>query len=165
MTLHNLHDVYHDQLQYLYSACVQSMEATTALGRAASDKELSQALIDGANAISRGIDTLRTICATHEIDPTAEHCKGMEGLVTEARAHAIDTEIPDPAVRDAVIVTQYQRMVHYALAGYGSVVAFANRLGLDGEAAQLQEMLNQTYDGDRRMTAIATRGGINKEAA
>ena len=106
MILHNLHDVYHDQLQDLYSGCTQSMEATTALGRAATGKELGQALIDGANGISRGIDTLEAICATHEIDPSAEHRKGMEDLVTEAHAHAIDMEISDPAVRDAVIVTQ-----------------------------------------------------------
>lgn len=63
-----------------------------------------------------------------------------------------------------MIITQYQRMVHYALAGYGSVVAFANRLGLDDDAAKLQKLLDETYDGDRHMTAIAT-GGVNKAAA
>lgn len=52
MTLKNLHDVYHDQLQDLYSACKQSLDATTELGRAAADEELSEALIAGANGIS-----------------------------------------------------------------------------------------------------------------
>ena len=63
-----------------------------------------------------------------------------------------------------MIISQYQRMVHYALAGYGTVVAFANRLGLDGDAAQLQACLDDTYDGDRRMTKIAT-SGVNADAA
>ena len=48
--------------------------------------------------------------------------------------------------------------------GYGCVVAFANRLNLDEDGAVLQGMLDETYDGDRRMTEIAT-GGINKKAA
>lgn len=54
-------------------------------------------------------------------------------------------------------------MVHYALAGYGCVVAFANRLGEDGDGAVLQNCLDDTYDGDRRMTEIAS-GGINAAA-
>ena len=35
MTLNTLNDVYKDQIQDLYSACKQSLEATTKLGRAA----------------------------------------------------------------------------------------------------------------------------------
>ncbi|QUJ75722.1 DUF892 family protein [Sulfitobacter albidus] len=165
MAFDTLHDVYHDQLQDLYSACKQSLEATTALGRAAEDKHLSEALIAGANGISDGMDKLKSLCAEHDIDPEGEKCKGMQGLVTEAHAHALDPEFADAELRDAVIITQYQRMVHYALAGYGSAAAFANRLDLDGDAAVLQGLLDETYDGDRRMTEIATKGGINKKAA
>jgi hypothetical protein len=44
------------------------------------------------------------------------------------------------------------------------LVAFANRLGLDGDAAVLQQCLDQTYGGDRHMTAIAMQGGVNKDA-
>ncbi len=164
MTLNTLHDVYHDQLQDLYSACTQSLEATNALGRAATDKELSEALIAGSNGIAQGMDKLKSLCATHDINPEGEHCKGMEGLVKEAHAHVLDADFGDDATRDAMIITQYQRMVHYALAGYGCVVAFANRLGLDEDAAILEKQLDETYDGDRRMTAIAT-GGVNKKAA
>lgn len=165
MTLKNLHDVYHDQLQDLYSACTQSLDATTELGRAAKDKELSEALIAGANGISEGMDHLKSICAAHDIDPEGEHCKGMAGLVTEAKAHALKADFDDDATRDVVIITQYQRMVHYALAGYGAVVAFANRLELDEDAGVLQKLLDDTYDGDRRMTDIAMNGGVNKAAA
>ncbi|MFL4469967.1 DUF892 family protein [Tateyamaria armeniaca] len=164
MTLNNLHDVYHDQLQDLHSACSQSMEATTALGRAAKNKDLSEALIAGAKGISEGLDELKSLCAIHEIDPQGEHCKGMEGLVKEAHAHGIDADFGDDDARDAMIITQYQRMVHYALAGYGCLVAFANRLGLDEDGAKLQKLLDDTYDGDRTMTAIAT-GSVNKAAA
>ncbi|UWR22938.1 DUF892 family protein [Sulfitobacter sp. S190] len=165
MTLNNLHDVYHDQLQDLYSACKQSLEATTELGRAASDKELSEALIAGANGISEGMDKIKSLCATHDIDPEGEHCKGMEGLVKEARAHGLEEDFGDDATRDAMIISQYQRMVHYALAGYGTLAAFANRLDLDEDGAILSKLLDDTYDGDRHMTEIATQGGVNKQAA
>ncbi len=164
MAMNSLKDVYLDQLQDIYSADKQSLDITTKLGAAATDKGLSEALIDGANGISRGMDKIASLCADHGIDPTGEHCKGMEGLVREARAHALDEDFGDDDTRDAMIITQYQRMAHYGIAGYGCLVAFANRLGLDGDAAVLQDCLDHTYDGDRRMTEIAT-GGINKAAA
>ena len=164
MTMNSLKDLYIDHLQDLWSANTQSLKIVTELGRAAADKELSQALIDGGNGISAGIAAIEEICNEHGVDPSAEHCKGMEGLVKEARAHVLQAQFGSDDVRDAAIIPQYQRMVHYALAGYGSVVAFANRLGLDGDGARLQECLDNTYDGDRRMTAIAT-GGVNRDAA
>ena len=164
MTLSNLKDVYHDLLQDLWSANSQAIDMVAKLGEAAQDKDLSEALISGANGIRDGIDKIATICNAHGIDPDGEHCKGMEGLVAEAKAHALDAEFRDPAVRDAMIITQYQRRVHYALAGYGCLVAFANRLGHDSDGAVLNECLDNTYDGDRTMTAIAA-GSVNKAAA
>ncbi|WP_102106751.1 ferritin-like domain-containing protein [Oceaniglobus roseus] len=165
MTMNTLKDLYLDQLQDLYSANKQSLDATTKLGRAAEDKELSEALIAGSNGISEGMETIAKICSDHGIDPTGEHCKGMEGLVTEVHAHALDMEFGDSSVKDAAIITQYQRMVHYGLAGYGCVTAFANRLGFDGDAALLEQCLENTRSGDRHMTKIATKGGVNEKAA
>ena len=165
MAMTSLKDIYLDQLQDMWSANTQSLPVVTELGRAAQDKDLSEALIAGANGINDGIAALAQLCSDHGIAPNAEHCKGMEGLVKEARAHGIDADIPDADVRDAAIIPQYQRMVHYALAGYGTLVAFANRLGLDGDAAVLEKCLDNTYDGDRHMTKIAMKGGVNKDAA
>jgi len=36
----------------------------------------------------------------------------MEGLVSEAEAHALDKNFGDDDTRDAMIITQYQRMAH-----------------------------------------------------
>ncbi|SEK48396.1 ferritin-like domain-containing protein [Roseovarius nanhaiticus] len=164
MAMNSLKDIYLDQLQDIWSANTQSLPVVTELGRAAQDEELSEALIAGGNGIADGIAEIEKLCNEHGIKPSAEHCKGMEGLVKEARAHGLSNEIADADVRDAAIIPQYQRMVHYALAGYGTLAAFANRLGLDSDAAVLKKCLDQTYDGDRRMTEIAMKGGVNKEA-
>ena len=163
MAIKNLKDLYLDQLRDLYSACKQSQPIVTDMGRAAKSAELSKALIAGNQGIADGMEVLATLCNEHGVDPTGEHCKGMEGLVTEARKHALETEFADEDAQDAAIISQYQRMAHYAIAGYGCVRTFANRLGLDGDAAKLQECLDNTWEGDRHMTQIA-EGGVNKAA-
>jgi len=164
MTLSTLTDVYIDQLQDLYSADKQSLEATRKLHEAATDAELKTALKNGVDGIQEGIDMLDGIIKSHDANADGEFCKGMEGLVKEVRAHVLDADFGDDEVRDAMIITQYQRMTHYGLAGYGCLVAFAKRLGLTDDANKLQTALDDTYGGDREMTRIAT-GGVNEAAA
>ncbi|MEM7730529.1 MAG: DUF892 family protein [Pseudomonadota bacterium] len=160
----SLKDLYIDQLQDLYSACKQSRDVSVDLEKAATDDELKGALHASHEGISAGMEMLSGLIRGHGADVDGEHCKGMEGLVAEAKAHALEEEFGDDAVRDAMIITQNQRMAHYAIAGYGCVKAFATRLGLDDEARQIDTHLSNTYDGDERMTALAL-GGINKDAA
>ncbi|PRY93744.1 ferritin-like metal-binding protein YciE [Hasllibacter halocynthiae] len=165
MALNDLKDVYTDQLADLWSACSQSREATMALSGAASDQDLKDALDAGAEGILAGMDAIKDLAARHGFDPESEHCKGMEGLVREARDHAVEAEFGSDAARDAMIISQYQRMAHYAIAGWGCCKAFASRLGLGEDARTLDECLSNTYDGDDRMTDIATgKDGVNADA-
>ncbi|MCD1627426.1 DUF892 family protein [Seohaeicola saemankumensis] len=151
----NLKDVYIDQLKDLYSANNQAKKATSDLAKAAQNDKLRRALERGVAGIEDGRAKLREIIRTHGSDPEGEHCKGMEGLAREAKAHAIEEDFGTPAARDAMIISQYQRMAHYAIAGYGCVASYAAHLDLADEADTLRQMLDTAYDGDRTMTEIA----------
>ncbi|WP_308918097.1 ferritin-like domain-containing protein [Jannaschia sp. LMIT008] len=162
--MNTLKDLYLDQIQDLYSATRQSRDIVIELEKAATNEELKEALHKGHNGISAGMDVMAGIARKHDVSPDGEHCKGMEGLVAEARAHVLEEEFGDSDVKDAMIITQYQRMAHYAIAGYGCVKAFAERLGLDEDVQLLDRHLSNTYDGDEKLTDLA-KGGINKAAA
>ncbi len=163
MTLETLKDVYVDQLQDLYSADRQAADVTQDLADLARHEDLKAALKRGVAGIAEGRDTLASLIRGHGAAPTGEFCKGMEGLAREARAHAIETDFADDDVRDAVIISQYQRMAHYAIAGYGCCAAFARRLGLNAEAGQMQDCLDKTYHGDSEMSRLAI-GEVNPDA-
>ncbi|WP_430449630.1 ferritin-like domain-containing protein [Rhodophyticola sp.] len=164
MSMDSLKDVYIDQLQDIYSANKQSADVTTELAKAATNEELKEALRTGVKGIRDGMDKVAGIVRGHDEDPDGEHCKGMEGLVEEAKAHALEEEFGDDDARDAMIITQYQRMAHYAIAGYGCVAAFAGRLDLNEDKSTLEQCLDACYGGDRHMTELAT-SGINEAAA
>ncbi|MBM9592983.1 YciE/YciF ferroxidase family protein [Roseitranquillus sediminis] len=164
MAMNSLKDIYVDQLQDIYSACKQSLAVTRKLHEAAKHDELKSALADAAKGIETGMSDIETLCGNHNVDPNGEHCKGMEGLVAEARSHALEEDFGDDDVRDAMIVTQYQRMAHYAIAGYGCLLAFAKRIEAKDDIAILEKCLQSGYDGDRRFTEIAT-SGVNRDAA
>ena len=164
MAMNSLKDVYVDQLQDIYSALTQSHGVTRKLADAATNEDLKDALEAGMEGIHKGMEAVKELARTHGFDPEGEHCKGMEGLVAEARAHALEEEFGDDDARDAMIITQYQRMAHYAIAAWGCTKAFATRLGLDDDAKLIDTHLGNTYDGDETMTAIATQE-VNKAAA
>ena len=163
MSIDTLEDLYLEQIKDIYSANKQALEVTQDMEKAAHDTGLSNALQAGARGIQEGINAIEQISAGHDEEPNGEHCKGMEGLVKEARAHALEETFGEDATRDAMIITQYQRLTHYAIAGYGCLAAFADRLELDYDLVALKKCLDASYEGDRTMTELAT-GGINRSA-
>ena len=164
MTITTLKDLYVDQLQDLYSANRQALKVTRELKDASHSTDLRKALDAGADGIEQGMSQLKTLIENHEANPRGEHCKGMEGLAAEARAHGIEADFADEDVRDASIIAQYQRMTHYGISGYGTARAFATRLGLKDDAGVLANCLEETRGGDRNMTTIAA-GEVNPAAA
>lgn len=164
MAISSLKDVYVSELQDLYSACKQSHGITRRMEDVARHENLKAALKDAVDGIETGMRDIEELCAHHGADPNGEHCKGMEGLVAEALSDVFDEEFTDDDSRDAVIVAQYQRMAHYAIAGYGCLLAFARRIGAKDDIATLEKCLESGYAGDRRMTEVAS-AGINADAA
>ena len=164
MSIDTFKDLYIDHSQDCHSALKQSIEFSSELHQAASEGDLKKAIERSIEESKRALGRIAKLIEGHDADPNGEHCKGMEGLITEARSHALDEEFGEPELRDAMIVAQYQRLAHYALAGYGTSAAFAKRLGLSDDQKVWEEELDGTYEGDRAMTKLAETE-INKDAA
>ena len=160
----DLKDIYTDELKDLWSANDQMKKVLKKITTKASDASLKDMLTKSQADIETHTELLKALIASNDEKVSKEHCKGMEGLVTEARKHALEASFGSDDVRDAAIITQYQRLTHYAIAGYGCVRSFANRLELDGDGAVLQECLDNTRSGDENMTRIA-ESGVNQAAA
>lgn len=152
----SLEDCYTEELADLWSANDQMEKVVAELAEQASDEDLAERLERASDGIAEHTRTIRELldeCGGEE----KEHCKGMEGLVKEARKHAIDAEIEDDDVRDVVIIAQYQRMCHYGLAGFGTAKAFADALGKSDHADRLDEITASIYDADENMSDLARR--------
>ena len=160
----NLKDLYLDGVKDLYSACKQAVPVTEELAAAAKNADLKQALEASAKGTRDGMAQMEKLAKSHGEDASGEHCKGMEGLVTEARKHALEAEFADDEVQGAAIIAQYQRLAHYAITGYGTLKAWAERLGHKDDVKVLDECTAATYEGDETMTSLAVKGGINKAA-
>lgn len=160
----NLKDLYLDGVKDLYSACKQSIPVTEELAQAAKSNDLKEALQASIKGTQEGMQSMEKLARKHGEDPGGEHCKGMEGIVAEARKHALEADFADEETQDAAIIAQYQRLAHYAITGYGTLKAWAKRLDMSDDAKVLDEATASTYRGDEDMTKLAVGGGINKAA-
>lgn len=152
----NLKDCYTEELADLWSANDQMEKVVRDLAARASDAKLKAKLEKGAEGIARHTETIRELlddCGVSE----KEHCKGMEGLVKEARKHALDAGIEDGDVRDVVIIAQYQRMCHYGICGFGTSKAFAKALGKNEHVEKLDAITGDIYDADENLSDLAER--------
>ena len=163
-TAQNLDQFYLKLLQDTLSANRQMEAIVPALAEAATEDELVEMLNKTKEKMPRHNRRLETLIRRHGGETDGEQCKGMEGLVREAREHSLDLDTDDDATRDAAIILAVQQMSHYGLAGYGTAAAMARALGFDDDADELDDDLDDIYDADRYLTYIAERQ-VNREAA
>jgi ferritin-like metal-binding protein YciE len=159
----NLEDVYHEELQDLWSANDQMIKAVEKMAGKAGDARLRQRLEKSVGGIQKHTDEIKQLLEASGGELSKEHCKGMEGLVKEALKHAVDEKFDDSDVRDVVIVAQFQRMSHYGIAGFGTAAAYAEALGRTQDARKLDRITKEIYKSDENMTDLAERS-VNLQA-
>jgi hypothetical protein len=73
-------------------------------------------------------------------------------------------EIEDKAVLDAAIVANSQAVEHYEISRYGTLKAWAEKLGLNDAASLLDETLEEEKNTDEALTELA-EAAVNQEAS
>ncbi len=124
-------------------------------------KDLLQKSVGGINQHTQALRMLLTAQGGNQ-SASGEQCRGMQGLVEEAKRHALDS-ILEGGLRDLEIIAQYQRMSHYGIAGFGTAAAYANAAGLKDDATKLKGMTSEIYTADQYSSQLAERA--EKEAA
>ncbi len=159
----NLKEVYVEELRDLWSANDQMQDMLPKMAGEASNAKLKIMLDKSGAGIAKHTEILKALIETNGGKSSKDHCKGMEGLVKEATKHALDDKIEDGDVRDVIIISQYQRMSHYGLAGFGAAAAYAKALGLGDDEAKLHAAVAEIHKADEAATQLA-EGAVNLAA-
>ncbi len=156
-----LDDLFLNELKDMYNAENQLLRALPKMAKKAKTEELRDALETHAEETQRQIERLEKVF--QEIDQAAKGktCHAMKGLIEEG--NEIMEETSDDPVRDAGIISAAQKVEHYEIASYGTLVTFARNLGHNKAADLLEETLNEEKKTDKLLTEIA-ENGINQEA-
>lgn len=153
MQLNSLKDLYLEQLKDLYSAEQQLTEALPKMAKAASNADLKNAFRTHLEETKNQVKRLEKLFNGLDEDPSGETCEAMEGLISEGED--IVEAKGDAATRDAALIAAAQRVEHYEISGYGTVVAYARTLGRSEDVSILEETLEEEKDADELLNDIA----------
>ncbi|MBI2510665.1 MAG: ferritin-like domain-containing protein [Opitutae bacterium] len=161
--LKNLHDLFVEQLQDIYSAETQLVKALPQMAKAANDDALRDAFEEHLDQTKVHVERLESIFDRLDDDAKGRPCKAMKGLIAEGEE--MIEEKAEPAVKDAGLIAAAQRIEHYEIASYGCVRTYAELLG-DLESAQvLQTTLDEEGETDKKLTDLADSLNLEAESA
>lgn len=160
MKIQTLEEAFIHELSDIYSAEKQLTKALPKLAKAATNSTLAEGfqthLEETEGQIAR-IDQLVESCG---IKLKRIKCKAMEGLVEEGEE--IIKEIEEGPVRDAMLIAAAQKVEHYEIASYGTLVEIARQLGYK-EVSLLEETLEEEKATDLKLNQVAI-SEVNEEA-
>jgi len=157
-----LHDAFLDEVRDAYDAEKQVTKALPKMAKAASSSELRNAFAAHLEETRGQIARLEEVFGALGEKVRGKHCDGMAGIIEEGKS-AMEEDFDDSTM-DAALIASAQRVEHYEMAAYGTLVAWARALGHTAAADLLEETLDEEKAADSKLSALA-EGGINREAA
>lgn len=157
-----LKELFIDELKDIYWAEKALVKALPKMAKKATSRELVAAIEDHLSVTETHVERLEQVFEVLGEKAATKKCEAMDGLITEAEE--LMKEIEDGVVRDAAIISAAQKVEHYEIASYGTLVSFANTLGETDAAELLEETLNEEKEADQALTEIA-ESSINIDAA
>ena len=157
-----LHDAFLDELRDAYDAEKQVLKALPKMMKAASSPDLRAAFETHIEETREQVARLEQVFASLEEKVKGKHCDGVAGIIEEGKS-VMEEEFDDTTM-DACLIAAAQRVEHYEMAAYGTLVAWAQAMGHTEAVDLLQQTLDEEKATDEKLTEIA-ESGINQEAA
>ena len=157
-----MNDLFVHQLQDIYYAEKQLVKALPKMAQKATDPQLKQGFLTHLEETKTHVQRLEEVFKMHGAAVKAVDCPAIDGIIEEAEDVAGD--IADDQVLDAAIIAAAQAVEHYEITRYGSLIAWAKRLGRNDCANLLEQNLQEEKAADKKLTDIA-ESKVNLRAA
>lgn len=161
MSIESFDDLFLHLARDAYNAEKQHVKALPKMAKTAANDELREAFEQHLEETEQHIDRLEQIFEMIGQSPKGQKCEAAEGLIEEAQG--IMGEIEEEQVRDAGIIAAAQALEHYEIARYGTLVAWAQKMGQRDVVRLLQQTLREEHNANQLLNQLAEQT-INEEA-
>lgn len=153
MKLETPEDLFHDQLKDMFSAESQLIKALPKLAKAAASPDLRKALSSHLKETRGQVRRLQQVGRKLGMPVTGKKCKGMEGLVKEGSEALKATG--DECILDLALIAGGQRVEHYEISSYMSLIKLATDMGQSEAASLLEDNLHEEIAANKKLTALS----------
>ena len=153
--LHGLQDIYYAE-QQITKALPKMIEKAT-------NRDLAAGFKGHLEETHKQIERLEKVFEKLGKAPSGTQCPAIDGIISEG--DEVAGEVEDKAVLDAALVSAAQAVEHYEMSRYGTLIAWAEKLGHEDVVRFLTTNLNEEKAANTKLNTIATRRGVNTKAA
>jgi ferritin-like metal-binding protein YciE len=156
-----LQELFHDTLKDIYYAEKKILATLPKMAKAAQSDELKEAFEKHRKETEDQVERLDRVF--EEIDKKAQGktCAAIVGITDEG-AEIMKSYKGSPAL-DAGLLSAAQAVEHYEISRYGTLIGWAEELGLEEAVSLLEETLEEEKATDEALTKIAETT-INQQA-
>ena len=156
-------DLFLHGLQDIYYAEQQITKALPKMIDKATNHDLASGLKMHLEETNKQIGRLDKVFQKLGQKPSGTQCPAIDGIIKEA--DEVTGEVADRAVLDAAIVAGAQAVEHYEICRYGTLIAWAEKLGHDEVVRFLTTNLNEEKAANTKLNTLALRKGVNTKAS
>jgi ferritin-like metal-binding protein YciE len=160
--IHDMNDLFVAGLKDIYYVETAIVDALPDMISMATAKELKSALQAHLEETKNQVRRVEQVFEMHGVRAETVDSPAIDGILEEANVVASD--IDDKDVLDAALIAAAQKVEHYEITSYGTLIAWAKGLGRDDCASVLTQNLDEEKAADAKLTALAEEG-VNRMAA
>lgn len=149
------------QLKDIYWAEKHLVPALNKMKKAATSEKLQAAFEDHRSVTEIQVKRLEEVFEMLGKKAVGKKCEAMEGLIKEAE-EVIEDTTRDTMTRDAALIVAAQKVEHYEIASYGSLVQIAKQIGFH-DAAEVLAITLEEKETDELLTSVA-ESFVNEDA-
>jgi ferritin-like metal-binding protein YciE len=152
MAVKTVAELFVHELSDTYSAEKQMTRSLPKMARAAADEQLAQAFRDHLEETRGQVERIDQIVQLTGLKLKRIKCAAMEGLVEEGN-ELID-EVDKGPVLDVALIGAAQKVEHYEIASYTTLVLLATKLGYTEAVPLLQASLAEEKATDEKLGTL-----------
>jgi ferritin-like metal-binding protein YciE len=148
-----LNDLFLDTLKDIYFAERQILKALPKMARAAQSEEGKAGFLQHRDETQSQIGRLDQVFELLGKPARGKTCEAIQGIIAESEE--IMEDFKGSIALDAGLISSAQAVEHYEIARYGTLIAWANQLGLKDAVPLLQANLAEEKATDKKLTQLA----------
>ncbi len=149
-----LDDLFYDTLKDIYYAERQVLKALPKMARAATDPKLKAAFEKHKEETQGQIERLQEVFEIIGKRAQGKTCEAIQGIIAEGEE--IMEDYKGTAALDAGLISSAQAVEHYEITRYGTLKAWAEKLGYSKAVPLLEATLTEESTTDESLSKLAT---------
>jgi len=160
-TMKSMQELFNETLRDTYNAEKQIVKALPKMEKAAQNPQLKMMFKEHLAQTQEHVKRVEEACKMLKVRPAGKICHGMEGLIMEGNEHIQD--FGGNEVGDAALIVCAQKVEHYEIGAYGTLITWAEEMGRSDLAKIFKMTLDEEKQTDEKLSGLAEKQ-VNRQA-